>query len=865
MTENPATLRWVLPLDDPGATLPVVGGKGASLSRLAAAGLPVPPGFHITTDAYRHLVTTNGLDGAIADALARGDPEQAAATIQPLVVEAVVPAALRAAVLDAYAGLGTGVPVAVRSSATVEDLPQASFAGQQDSFLNRAGADPVMEAVRACWASLWSARAIDYRTRVGIGHDDVALAVVVQELVPADAAGVLFTANPATGARDEIVVNAAWGLGESVVGGQVTPDTVVVSRPHRRIVERRIAEKSVMTVRTGQGTREDAVPAGRRSIPAVTDSQVLALAALGEAIEGLQGGPTDVEWAIRDGSCLVLQARPITHLREPDTETWNDSLAGDFLWTCGNLGEAIPSVMTPATWSLVQIFMSEVMSLPGLGGYRLAGNIGGRFYLNLSLVTSVTSALGVGRLARPGIEQAFGRLPDDLAVPPLPLGRGAVLREAVRSAVPFLARVVRYQRHLPARLAEAERRAEALHAETAATGDATGLRALWGSGVERLLRDTSRMLAAGARSGGAGLVRVRPRLQRLLGPGHDADVAALMTGVNAGGGGLASLGPLLGLAALRRGDVDRETYVRRWGHRGPDEFEISVPRPVEDPGWLDAALAAPLPGERDPEELLRRQAESRDAAWRRLVARHPRRAAGVRRALDRAADAARARERARSELIRAFGVLRAFVRRAGEITGHGDDLFYLTIEEILAVLGGDTTPLRVVGLRRRTVEHYRELGPYPVLIRGSFSPQRWAADPDRRRDRYDAEAAPGAAGRAGPDDRTIVGFAGAAGVVEAPARVLTSVEDGDALLPGEILVTTVTNIGWTPLFPRAAAVVTDVGAPLSHAAIVARELGIPAVLGCGRATARIATGDRVRVDGAAGTVTLPATRARIPW
>lgn len=218
--------------------------------------------------------------------------------------------------------------------------------------------------------------------------------------------------------------------------------------------------------------------------------------------------------------------------------------------------------------------------------------------------------------------------------------------------------------------------------------------------------------------------------------------------------------------------------------------------------------------------------------------------------MNRWAKTARDREATRSEVIRAFWVLRAFVLRAGALTGHGDDLFFLTIDEILALLGGDERALASVATRRATYDRYRSLPPYPTLLRGRFDPVRWAADPRRRSDVFDAS------GPAPLARDVITGFPGAAGVVEGVVRVLAAPEDGDALEAGEILVTTVTNVGWTPLFPRAAAIVTDVGAPLSHAAIVARELGIPAVVGCGDATMRLKTGDRARVDGERGTVEL---------
>jgi pyruvate,water dikinase len=303
----------------------------------------------------------------------------------------------------------------------------------------------------------------------------------------------------------------------------------------------------------------------------------------------------------------------------------------------------------------------------------------------------------------------------------------------------------------------------------------------------------------------------------------------------------------VGLDQLARGEIDRATYARQYGHRSPHEFEVSTPRPAEDPDWIDKQLA----GLREAEtlaELLAHQKAARDAAWKRLEQRYPRKVEAIRRKIDLWAAVARAREAARSEVIRVFWVLRAFVLRAGTFSGQGDALFFLSIDEILAVLGGDSAPLTNVPSRRAAYVRYSALPPYPALIRGRFDPLQWAADPGRRSDLFDAH------GGSAPASDAIRGFPGAAGIVEGRARVISTAGEGDQLLAGEILVTTVTNVGWTPLFPRAAAVVTDVGAPLSHAAIVARELGIPAVVGCGNATMRLHTGDRVRVDGGQGTV-----------
>ena len=315
---------FVLALDDASARLSLVGGKGASLARMAVAGLPVPAGFHITTAAYRRFVAANELQRAILAAVAAtkaDDPatlEEAARQIGRLFAQSAMPDEIAEAIGLAYAALGGGdLPVAVRSSATAEDLPELSFAGQQETYLNMHGEAMVLDAVKRCWASLWTARAIGYRARHHIAQEEVSLAVVVQELVAAEASGILFTANPLTGARDQVMINAAWGLGEAIVGGQVTPDTVVVEKATGAITTQQITEKDVMTVRTQSGTHEEAVSADRRAQAVLSPAQAAELARIGVQIEGLYGQPMDIEWALHDGHVSVVQARPITALPEP--------------------------------------------------------------------------------------------------------------------------------------------------------------------------------------------------------------------------------------------------------------------------------------------------------------------------------------------------------------------------------------------------------------------------------------------------------------------------------------------------------------------------------------------------------------------
>jgi pyruvate,water dikinase len=344
---------------------------------------------------------------------------------------------------------------------------------------------------------------------------------------------------------------------------------------------------------------------------------------------------------------------------------------------------------------------------------------------------------------------------------------------------------------------------------------------------------------------------LRRQLKDLVGAA-DADV--LLSNVSGDHELLASLGPVVGLARVARGQMSRDAYLEQWGHRGALETETSAPRPAEDPEWLDKQLAQFSEALLDVEARLAAQRAEFQAAWQRLQQAHPRQVKPLQRRLREAAEAARTREAARSESARLIWVSRTWALRAGHLTGIGQGAFFLTVEELLDLLAGKDAPTAYIPARKRTYEHYKALPPYPLLIRGRFDPFAWAEDPDRRSDVFDSHGLLPTLTLKPPDEDTILGMPGSAGRVEGLVRRLERPEDGDDLETGEILVASQTNIGWTLFFPRAAAIVTDIGAPLSHAAIVARELGIPAVVNCGDATTRLRTGDRVRVDGVQGTV-----------
>ncbi|HEY42569.1 MAG TPA: hypothetical protein G4O11_01160 [Anaerolineae bacterium] len=341
-------------------------------------------------------------------------------------------------------------------------------------------------------------------------------------------------------------------------------------------------------------------------------------------------------------------------------------------------------------------------------------------------------------------------------------------------------------------------------------------------------------------------LKLKEKLVELVG---EADANALLSNLSTEKELMASMGPVVGISKVTHGEMSREEYLRRYGHRGPREMELSAPRPAENPTWLDRQIEEFSKSPVDVDALLVNRRAEFEAAWQRFAKRFPRQARKLQRRVDAVGPAARMREDVRSEVTRIYGTVRAWAVRAGELTGMGNGVFFLNLDELLALLSGDDTAKQHIPARQETHARYEALPPYPMIIRGSFDPFEWVADSNRRNDIYDATAAAPVS-----TSNTISGFAGATGRVEGLVRVLDGPEQGDQLQPGEILVAVTTNVGWTPLFPRAAAVVTDVGAPLSHAAIVARELGIPAVVGCGSATTRLRTGARIRVDGGRGTV-----------
>ena len=529
----------------------------------------------------------------------------------------------------------------------------------------------------------------------------------------------------------------------------------------------------------------------------------------------------------------------------PVTGEWNDSLKGDYFWSSVNFREAVPDVMTPMTWSLLWIYLYQTNPIHFPGEHPTCGNIAGRVYFNLSLITSLYHAVGMDA-RKEKFGDLLGTTPPELNIPYLPLLPLAVIWNVLPGMIRDTLETRRDTKQFTEYVAFIPNWVRAMHPRIQQCTDAAGLLSLWTESILPAILRNLRMLRSITINLSEPATRLNLALSALVG---EAEANTLLSNFSGVSGDLESLGPLMGLAKVKDGRMSRAEYIERYGHRGPHGGELSAPSPGDDPEWLEKKLADFTRSGVDVEALLAKQRAEFCAAWQRFEAHFPDQYKTFRRKLELVTAAEKNREVIRSEWSRLSRLTRQFLLQVGSVTGTDEDIFFLSMDEMTAFLAGDRSPLNAIPARRTMYQRYCALPPYPALIYGRFDPFKWAADPNRRSDFYDARQTGAAA-----LSSTIKGFAGAAGCVEGIVRRIDCVEDGDQIKKGEILVTTITNVGWTPLFPNLAAIVTDVGAPLSHAAIVAREMGIPAVVGCGNATMLLKTGDHVRVDGGQGLV-----------
>ncbi len=896
---DPGESALVVPLEMlDRASLPLAGGKAANLGELINAGFAVPAGFCVTTASYECAAVHARLDTYLSEmeeASVGGDRArqiELATAIRSALRETPLPEEVIEAITSAYQALSAGspAPVSVRSSATAEDLPEASFAGQQETLLNVIGIEAVLTAVLQCFASLWTDRATQYRSSLGIAPASVRLAVVVQRMVEAEVAGVLFTANPLTGKRREAVIDANPGLGEAVVSGATNPDHFVVQTISGEMVERRLGDKQVV-IRAAAGGGTEQIEAGEsRTRACFSDEQIRALATLGARVEALYGTPQDIEWAIdASGQIFLLQARPITTLFPLPAEA--PSTDEDLrVYLAFSVQQGTYRPFTPMGLSALRLLASGFLALIGspprdpLPGPRfvveaacrpffevtaaLRNPFGRRFLLEAMREAEVHAAIAFEHLATdPRLLLS--------TTPRRAFGRALVLLLARTNLPWYLVQALFAPQAANRRVQRSVEELRNTHHIDVSTGAAARL-----AEAERLLLSCLRLafrvspvMLAGMQSFALarrllGELATESECQVVLGgsptnPTTQMNLALwrLSQNIQTNEQSLSLLrqAPVEQLAQdERQGRLPAPLqqglarFLQQYGHQSVSELDLGTPRWSEDPSYVLALLTGYLDmeeGTATPDLQLQRAGYQAEAMIARLSQRVRRkgwlRGWLVRICLERAHALSGFREMTRFVVGLVLAQARALLWTVGEAAvqaGRLDevgDLFFLTLSEAHALLSG--ADLReCVSERRATFA--RELGrlhvPLVLLSDGT----------EPLRETPKSQSGVQTAG-------TLQGTPASPGRVTAIARVIRDPHD-TRLSPGEILVAPSTDPGWTPLFLKASGLVMEVGGAMAHGAIVAREYGLPAVVGVTGATERITTGSRVTIDGTTGAVVI---------
>ncbi len=870
------TDRYVMGFQEIDKTrLAVAGGKAANLGELSRIeGIDVPTGFCVTTHAYQRLMAQVPSVGARLDRLSHVGPDEreAIGTLSAQIRQSIegtpIPDDLAAAITQALAQVGAHDAYAVRSSATAEDLPAASFAGQQDTYLNILGPAAILQHVRRCWASLFTERAVSYRQRNGIDHRRVQMAVVVQRMVFPQASGVMFTADPVTSNRKVASVEASFGLGEAVVSGLVNADVYTVR--DGEVVTRTVGAKQVVIhAWPAGGTREQATDPDRRDQPALTDAQAVRLVRLGRQIEAHFGHPQDIEWCLVDDGFQIVQSRPITTLF-PIPES--------------NGGENHVYVSVGH-----QQMMTDPMKPLGLSFWQMTtpapmAEAGGRLFVD------VTRRLA-SPASRAGVLEALGRsdpligdalrtvldrgdfipsLPDgDPEVPaagaPAPIetdpaivteliGRTQASISAVKSAIRGKAgsELVDFIR---ADLQELKRN---LFDPRGHQVFMSAMEAAWWLN-ERLEEWLGEKNAADTLTQsvphnvtsemGLALLDVADAIR------PHPDVVAFLEHVEDGGfrqagerDGECFLDALPTLAGGPEAREAIEEWLDKYGMRCAGEIDITRPRWSERPSALVPVILGNIK-HFEPGAAARRFEQGRQEAWKkeqevlerlRALPDGQRRADETKRMIDRVRTFIGYREYPKYGMVSRYLVYkRALLAEAdrlvqGRVLRDREDIFFLRFDELHDVVRTHRVDDRLIDRRKEEFRSHQALTPPRVFT-------------------SDGEVIAAAYRRSGVPAGALVGLPVSAGTVEGRARVLLDMAHAE-LEPGDILVTAHTDPSWTPLFVAISGLVTEVGGLMTHGAVIAREYGLPAVVGVLDATRRIRDGQRIRLHGTDGYV-----------
>ena len=697
---------------------------------------------------------------------------------------------------------------AVRSSAAGEDGAEDSFAGAYETVLD-VPAERIREAVETVAHSALS-------ERVGIYADERntvsgKIAVIIQRYISPEFAGVLFTADAITAGTEFVSGNYVRGCGEALVSGESFEGSF----------------------------RINAVKYGFEG-PSEIEPYAKDLCKYAKKAVGVFGCQQDMEWAVSKGKLYILQARPITTLHKNDRELFdiNDSLCAELLLSKTNVGEIFLRPVSPVTYGIITSLIDAL-------GIPLISNVCGQLYLNISGLCSMIMAFGASKeKAFKSISELVGGIPSDIDIPVYPFDKKEFLKKIMGLLTGAPAKNIEkydFGKNFKEHIIEI---GNELIAEIRSASSAEKLCETWNGKCEPYMMKTLSAIATSLSLNS--LFSTREKLTKICGE----ELADKLLSDSSGNGNIESIGTLLALDDTANGRMTREEYISRYGHRHADEMELSMPYPYEDPDFPENAVEDYISSGINAYEMKSAQELRHKNAVIEFKRLYPSKASWLDKALKKYSAAVYDREKVRSDALRLFCVIREYLLKAGELTGLGDDIFMLYLNEVKKYLSGKTEVSEKIAVRRKNYNAQMAMPNFPSVICGRFTYDEW-------------RQSGGAAGfyRFGEScsdktDGVIKGVAGSCGQAEGIVRVLASIDEADSFQKGEVLVVKAANIGWIKLFPKAAALVTDIGAPLSHAVIVARELGIPAAVSCQCASGVLKTGDRVRVDGTSGTVTI---------
>ncbi|UQZ81061.1 Phosphoenolpyruvate synthase [Paenibacillus konkukensis] len=856
------------------SSLPYVGGKGANLGEMTQAGFPVPGGFCITTHAYNDfLQTSTEMDSYFAE-LDRLEPlqleqvHQIGERIRTHLQQLSIPSPIMDAVIQAWTKEGSENFYAIRSSATAEDLPNASFAGQQDTYLNVRGREELLQHVKHCWASLFTDRAIVYRAKNGFDHREVYLSIVVQQMVIPDTSGIMFTADPVNGNRAVVSIDASFGLGEALVSGQVTADLYKVK--NNQIIDKKISKKKLAIYALPEGgTVTKELSAQMQERQALTDKQIMELAALGKKIERHYGAPQDIEFCVADDELFIVQSRPITTLYPlPDIPQRPLRILLSF-----GHAQMMTNAMKPLGLSVLHhIFPSNLLKA---AGGRIFGDITGILHHKIAR-KGVLALLG-------NVDEGMNRSVDAIVSRPEflednPSSQSISLSSVRKMAAPVVGKAWNILRagDLEAAIAEVERYTleyresvkRSLHRKHGAErilivqeqlghvlrdiinnvipyvwpglvsnallkktiirrfGDEAELNKLNKSLPHNVTSDMGLELGDLA-----DMLRELPEVQQYL---KQADDRTFYSGLDRVPGG----------EAYRHAFAK---FIDKYGMRCPGEIDMTSLRWYEAPTQLNSALFSHIHSHRPGEHRQRfaegkKEAESASHAILDSVKGDYFKAKITKRLISVYRHLGGLREQHKYILITAMGECKkAIIEEAETLVQKGhlsqaDDVYFLELSELLDILLGrfEGNLSQLIAQRKEEFQRYQGLKPPRVMT----SEGEIVIVPPKK------DNIP---------EGTIIGSPVSAGIAEGIARVILRPENA-MLKEGEILVAPHTDPGWTPLFQSAVAVITEVGGLMTHGSVVAREYGIPAVVGVDDATTLIKDGDRIRVNGDLGYI-----------